>query len=54
MKLRLAVHQLQAKLQCKWMQNATRDYFGGSVDVLEPRTNPHPAILVFGSKSSLT
>jgi hypothetical protein len=29
MQLCRAVHQLQAKLQCRWMQNATRDHFGG-------------------------
>ena len=27
MNLRRAVHQLQAKLQCRWMLNVTRDYF---------------------------
>jgi hypothetical protein len=29
MQLCRAVHQLQAKLQCRWMEDATRDHFGG-------------------------
>jgi hypothetical protein len=39
MQSRLVEHQLQAKLQCKWMLNATRDHFGGVVWVLG-LTNP--------------
>ena len=32
------VHQLQAKLQCRWMQNATRDHFGGVVRLVSSKT----------------
>jgi hypothetical protein len=29
MKMCRGVHQLQAKLQCRWMRSATRAHFGG-------------------------
>jgi hypothetical protein len=40
------VHQLQAKLQCRWMQNATRAHFGvvgwgGKTTLSQPINPPH-------------
>ena len=51
MKLCQAVHQLQAKLQYKWMQNATRDHFLVGWGVVFGLTKPiivHCSVHVLG------